>query len=263
MIYRLGLVGYPLGHSRSPELHRGFLRACGLDGEYRLYPVPPDDEDALRRLLNSIRRGEIHGLNVTIPHKERAAKLLVRLTPAAKAIGAVNTLWAENGVLWGDNTDAPAFWEDLSEKLPGAAHGGLALVLGAGGAARAVVYALAAHGWRVVVTARRREQAEGLCARRGCAVVEWGERAAAAASANLVVNATPVGMHPNAEESPLPAEMRWNAATAVYDLVYNPPVTALAAKAKAADAPAFTGFGMLVRQARLAFIRWTGCTPPA
>ena len=259
MRYRLGLVGYPLEHSRSPELHHGFLRACGLDGEYRLYPVPPDDEDGLRRLLNSLRGGKIHGLNVTIPHKERAAKLADRLTPAAKAIGAVNTLWAENGVLWGDNTDAPGFWEDLSEKWPAAVRGGLALVLGAGGAARAVVYALAAHGWRVWVAARRREQAEGLCARRGCAVVEWGERAAAAASANLVVNATPVGMHPKVEESPLPAETRWNAATAVYDLVYNPPVTALVAAAREAGAPAFTGFGMLARQARLAFTRWTGC----
>lgn len=261
MTYRLGLIGYPLGHSRSPELHSGFLRACGLDGEYRLYPVPPDDENALRHLFNSIRRGEIHGLNVTIPHKERAAKLADRLTPAAEAIGAVNTLWAENGLLWGDNTDAPAFWEDLREKWPDAERGGLALVLGAGGAARAVVYALEAHGWRVAVTARRQSQAEALCKRLRCATVEWGERADAAASADLVVNATPVGMHPNAEESPLPTETRWNAATAVYDLVYNPPVTTLVAKAKAAGAPAFTGFGMLTRQARLAFIRWTGCVP--
>ena len=259
MIYRLGLVGYPLGHSRSPELHRGFLRACGLEGEYRLYLVPPDEEDALRRLLNSVRRGEIHGLNVTIPHKKRAAELADRLTPAAEAIGAVNTLWAENGVLWGDNTDAPGFWWDLKERWPAAVRGGLALVLGAGGAARAVVYALSVHGWRVTVTARRREQAASLCARRGCTVVEWDERAEAAASANLVVNATPVGMHPNDKESPLPAETRWNAATAVYDLIYNPPVTALVAAAREAGAPAFTGFGMLVQQARLAFSRWTGC----
>jgi len=259
MKYRLGLIGYPLEHSHSPKLHHEFLRKCGLEGEYRLYPVPPDDEEALRRLLNSIRSGEIHGLNVTIPHKERAASLADRLTPAAEAIGAVNTLWAKEGTLWGDNTDAPGFWKDLNEKWPEAAYGGLALILGAGGAARAVVYALTAHGWQVGVTARRREQAEALCAQHLCKVVEWSERADAALSAKLVVNATPVGMYPHTKESPLPADMRWNTTTAVYDLVYNPPVTALVAAAKAAGAPAFTGFGMLVQQARLAFFRWTGC----
>ncbi len=271
--YALGLLGYPLSHSRSPELHRGFLRHCGLAGEYRLYEAPPERPETLRALLEALRRGEIHGLNVTIPHKQRVLPWLDALTPAAAAIGAVNTLWAENGRLWGDNTDAPGFLHDLR------AHFGVwaerphhALVLGAGGAARAVVYALLHAGWRVTVAARRLAQAQSLCAaleatagqatRPPCRPLPWAQRAALAPPPDLIVNATPVGMAPHPESSPWPAGEAFPSQARLYDLVYNPAETRLLQQAHVAGLPAANGWGMLAAQAALAFQRWTGCTLP-
>ncbi len=268
--YRLGLTGYPLGHSRSPELHRGFLARCGLCGEHRLYEVAPDRPEALRALLEALRRGEIHGLNVTIPHKTRILPWLDALTPAAAAIGAVNTLWAENGRLWGDNTDAPGFLHDLRARFGAwAARPRRARVLGAGGAARAVVYALLNAGWEVAVAARRLEQAQALCAALEtaagrspaprCRPLPWARRAAGAPQADLIVNATPLGMAPRPEASPWPPEAAFPPAARVYDLVYNPADTRLLQQARAAGLPAANGWGMLAAQAALAFHRWTGC----
>ena len=268
--YRLGLLGYPLEHSRSPELHRGFLAHCGLCGEYRLYEVAPSRPEALRALLETLRRGEIHGLNVTIPHKTRILPWLDALTPAAAAIGAVNTLWAENGRLGGDNTDAPGFLHDLRARFGAwAARPHRALVLGAGGAARAVVYALLNAGWEVAVAARRLEQAQALCAALEattghlstprCRPLPWARRTAVVPPPDLIVNATPVGMVPHPKASPWPAEAAFPSQARVYDLVYNPAATRLLQQARAAGLPAANGWGMLVTQAALAFQRWTGC----
>jgi len=262
--YRLGLLGYPLGHSRSPELHRGFLDACGLQGEYRLYEIPPDQPQRLQALLEALRRGEIHGLNVTIPHKQRVLPLLDALTPAAAAIRAVNTLWAENGTLWGDNTDAPGFLHDLRAQFGAwADQPRRALVLGAGGAARAVVYALHAAGWDVAVAARRGAQAQTLCRDldAACTPVPWEARAALTPPPDLIVNATPLGMTPHDAASPWPEGAPFPAGARVYDLVYNPPETRLIAQARGAGLEAANGWGMLVAQAALAFRRWTGCEP--
>lgn len=271
MAWALGLVGYPLGHSLSPRLHRAALQALSQRGDYRLYEVPPEDEATVRHLLDALRQGRLHGLNVTIPHKRRAAALADALTPTAQAIGAVNTLFAREGRLWGDNTDAPGFWTDLRAQLPAAsARPGMALVLGAGGAARAVVYALLRHGWRVWVVARRPAQAQALCrdlsAATGqphCTALAWGApdqwlRETPA----LIVNTTPVGMAPHAQASPWPATLPWPPGAALYDLVYNPRPTLLVRQARAAGLPAADGLGMLIEQAALAFERWTGLRPP-
>ena len=113
----LGLIGHPLGHSLSPKIHTAALKACGLQGEYSLFPIAPEDMQGLKDLLTRVRGGEIHGLNVTIPHKQNVIPLLDELTPTAQAIGAVNTISMRNGKLVGDNTDAPGFLADLQNFL--------------------------------------------------------------------------------------------------------------------------------------------------
>ncbi len=263
--YRLGLLGYPLGHSRSPELHRGFLAACSLQGEYRLYEIPPEQPQPFQALLTDLRHGRLHGLNVTIPYKTRVLPLLDALTPAAAAIRAVNTLWAQNGTLWGDNTDAPAFLHDLQAHFGAwAAHPKRALVLGAGGAARAVVYALHTAGWHITVAARRLPQAQTLCQdlSHACTPLPWEARLSLAPPPDLIVNATPLGMTPHEATSPWPENVPLPPQARVYDLVYNPLETRLLRQARAAGLAAANGWGMLRAQAALAFHRWTGCQPP-
>lgn len=266
-IFHLGLTGHPLGHSLSPKIHAAALAACGLTGAYSLFPIAPYDNPGLQALLARLRAGEIHGLNVTIPHKQNVIPLLDDLTETAQSIGAVNTISLRKGRLIGDNTDVAGFLADLTNflsRLSLATHHS-SLVLGAGGSARAVAYALCSAGWQVTIAARRPEQAETLAeslqvARsqiRGVAlstVAGWrGE---------LLVNTTPLGMTPAIDTSPWPVGIPFPAGAAVYDLVYNPRETRLVREARAAGLPAITGLGMLVEQAALAFETWTGCRPP-
>ncbi|RPI98132.1 MAG: shikimate dehydrogenase, partial [Chloroflexi bacterium] len=152
---RLGLIGYPLGHSFSPQLHKAAMEASGLKGEYRLYAISPGDGalEAISVLMEKLRAGELAGLNVTIPHKQTVMRVVDRLGEFARNVGAVNTLVMQDGELFGENTDVPGFLHDLTN-LPWKASGS-ALVLGAGGSARAVVYALASAGWDVCVASRR------------------------------------------------------------------------------------------------------------
>jgi shikimate dehydrogenase len=260
--YRLGLLGYPLGHSYSPRLHRAALVRLGLDGEYGLYPVPPGDEAALAALLDELRRGEIDGLNVTIPHKQAVIPLLDDLTPLARAVGAVNTLYTRGFRLVGDNTDVPGFLADLNASLGAVAEPpGPALVLGAGGSARAVAYGLSSVGWQVQIAARRLDQAEALAASLpapGQSLALIPETLAALTPApRLIVNTTPLGMSPAVEGCPWPAQVPFPLGAAVYDLVYNPPETALLHRARAANLPAAGGLGMLIAQASLSFACWT------
>ena len=160
--YSLGLIGYPLGHSLSPALHQTALAEAGLKGKYDLFQISPlpDGQEELEALINRLRSGELHGLNVTIPHKQSVLSLVDELTSSAKIIGAVNTLYMKSGHLFGDNTDAPGFWGDLTH-LP-LQNAKTALVLGAGGAARAVVYALLTRGWTIRILDLRQEQVDGL-----------------------------------------------------------------------------------------------------
>ena len=265
---QLGLVGWPLGHSLSPVLHEAALAAHQRKGAYRLYPLHPDEaENGLRSLFTQMRAGEIRGLNVTIPYKQTVIPMLDQLTPTAQAIGAVNTIYLSDGQLIGDNTDAEGFYQDLEPVLPPFTPPGTALVLGAGGAARAVVYSLLEHGWQVFVAARRLMQAEGLAEEFS----ELGKISAGLlpemasmdlTDVKLIVNATPVGMSPNVTGSPWPSTLSLPAGAVVYDLVYNPRVTALMRQAEDAGLKAVSGLGMLVGQAALAFSRWLDISPP-
>lgn len=260
----LGLTGYPLGHSLSPVLHQAALESLDLRGEYRLYPVGPDEADhgGLRALVERMRRGELDGLNVTIPHKQSMPGLVDELTPAAKAVGAVNTLYCREGRVSGHNTDVEGFLTGVKSVLPGGEGfaGARALVLGAGGSARAVVYGLVQTGWQVMIAARRPEQSRSLATELGGEAIPL-ETIGRLGPVALVVNTTPLGMVPAIHGSPWPEKLAFPKDTAVYDLVYNPPETALVRAARAAGLRAETGLEMLVVQAVLAFACWTGLTP--
>lgn len=280
--FSLGIIGHPVDHSLSPKIHNAALRELGLKGEYQLYPIPPlpVGQDALQDLLDRVRRLDLDGLNVTIPHKQSVLTRLDALTATAQAIGAVNTISRKNDHLIGDNTDSPGFLADLnrlgwSVLKDDYLH---ALVLGAGGSARAVTYALARAGWNVTVAARRLEAAEELAeaiqfvvgktrpagGRDPVTAIHLDKPALniLAPPPRLIINATPLGMHPHEDDCPWPLEVPFPPGAAVYDLVYNPPETFLMRAAREAGLRAANGLGMLIEQAALSFTIWTGRTAP-
>jgi len=274
----LGLIGYPLGHSLSPRIHSAALRACGLVGDYSLFPIQPDDKEGLKDLLARVCSSEITGLNVTIPHKQNVIPLLDVLTETAEAVGAVNTIYLRNNKLIGDNTDAPGFLAGLrkflaefpspvrAEQSRGVEEGikvkgKKALVLGAGGSARAIVYALLKDGWNVILAARRFEQAQQLVdlfTNHQLQIADFTLSNIELSHIALIVNTTPVGMSPNTDRSPWPENLLFPQYSAIYDLVYNPGETRLVKEARAQGLSAITGLGMLIEQAALAFELWTG-----
>jgi shikimate dehydrogenase len=269
----LGLVGFPLAHSLSPIIHDAALRYCGLKGNYSLFPVSLDDVQGLEGLLASVRGGSILGLNVTIPYKQKVIPLLDGLTQVAQAVGAVNTIYMQNGKLIGDNTDAPGFLADMHRYLgtdsEERAEGKKSLVLGAGGAACAVVYALVNAGWQVALAARRPEQTRVLVAKfqnQGSNItrIDYDTDAflAAVSGSSLVVNTTPVGMYPAVNASPWPGGSPMPRRAVVYDLVYNPRETKFVQDARFEGLRAIGGLGMLVEQAAMAFNIWTGYDVP-
>ncbi len=265
---RLGLVGYPLDHSLSPKIHTAALRSCGLQGVYSLFPIAPDDPQGLHKLLTRLRTGEITGLNVTIPHKQNIVPLLDELTPKAKAIHAVNTLYRRDDKLIGDNTDAPGFLIDLNNFLDDnwskIGKQKSSIVLGAGGSARAVAFALINDGWTVSIVARRVEQAQQLAASfpgHPLEAVGYSRTNFDLSNISLIVNTTPVGMAPDMDHSPWPEDWPFPPRAAVYDLVYHPYETRFVKDACAAGCPARAGLGMLIEQAALAFEIWTGVDP--
>ena len=277
---RIGLVGYPLSHSLSPEIHAAAFTALGLDGEYRLYPVAPEDNGGLAEMARRVRDCELNGLNVTIPHKQAILPLLDELTPSAQVIGAVNTLYLKNDRLIGHNTDAPGFIADLAKIMMNADYDPLrkgigknALVLGAGGAARAVVYGLLTDGWNVTLAVRRADVGHAMmliesfdrqmdAEPMGCVLMEASDLSQFASGVRLIVNTTPVGMSPETEISPWPAGLSFPRGATVYDVIYNPRLTRLVKEARAAGLRATTGLGMLVEQAALSFACWTGRIAP-
>jgi len=268
---RLGLVGFPILHSPSPGLHAAAMRALGLDGEYQLYPVAPIPEGiaALRALVDRLRKGKLHGLNITIPHKQAILPLLDGLTPEAEAIGAVNTLLRDGNKVIGTNTDAPGFIRDFVPLLAGR-QDCRAWVLGAGGAARAVAYGLVSSGWQVIVSARRLEQARQLAAdfegfgRPGAVQPAWLESEALTRLGRLdaVINATPLGAFPQVEGCPWPFDLPLPQGAVVYDLIYHPAETRLLRLARESGLAARGGLGMLVEQAGLALELWSGQPVP-
>jgi shikimate dehydrogenase len=249
-----GVLGWPVRHSRSPALHEAGYAALGLTGwRYQLLPVPPE---LLAETVRALPAVGFAGANVTIPHKQAALALADEATPRARAIGAANTLtFGPGGRIEAENTDAPG----LIDALPLDPAGRRALVLGAGGSARAAVWALLDAGAaEVMVWNRTRARAEALCAELGGRVVD------AAEPADLLVNTTSVGLQSGQDpfkELPLDADAV-RGYPCLVDLVYGADPTALARAARAAGCEVVDGLEVLVRQGARSFERWTGRAAP-
>jgi shikimate dehydrogenase len=248
-----GVLGWPVRHSRSPAMHEAGYAALGLrDWRYQLLPVPPElFEETVRGLPGA----GFAGANVTIPHKEAALALADEATPSARAIGAANTLtFGPGGRIHADNTDAPG----LVDALPFDPSGTSAVVLGAGGSARAVVWALVQAGADVQVWNRTPERAERLCAEIGGSAVQ-----APPSAADLLVNTTSVGLHGEDPFKALPLKVdAMDGYPCLVDLVYGSGPTALVSAALAAGATVVDGLEILVRQGARSFERWTGRAAP-
>lgn len=251
---RFGVLGWPVGHSRSPAMHQAAYRALGLDDwRYQLLPVPPH---LLAETVAALPKAGFTGANVTIPHKEAALGLADGASEAAQEIGAANTLSFAGGPVLAANTDAPG----LLAALPGPVSGASVVVLGAGGSARAAVWALRSAGAdEVRVWNRTPERARRLCAQLGGWAVETIEGAA-----DLLVNCTAVGLA--ASDDPwrdLPVdEDDLSGFACVVDLVYAGEETPLIAAARRAGSTAIDGLEILVRQGALSFELWTGRPAP-
>jgi len=257
----VGVLGWPLEVTLSPLMHNVAFRGLGLDWIYLRWPVRPED---LADAVAGLRALGAEGANVTMPHKESIARYLDTLDGDAQAIGAVNTVRRSGDELIGHNTDVVGFSEFLVGDAGVRPEGASVLVLGAGGAARAVVKALAdLDAGDITVAARNPEAAAGVVAlasgmKRTVGEVAWGEAAGRVEAVDLVVNATPIGMGGET----LLGEATFRASQCVIDLIYSPPTTPLIERARAAGASGWGGLGMLVRQAAASFAIWTGRPAP-
>lgn len=258
----VGIIGHPLGHTLSPAFQQAAFDHLGIAATYRAYDLLPED---VPPFVAGLRAPDWLGVNVTVPHKERVRPLLDGEAAEAAAVGAVNTIVNDGGRLVGHNTDVVGFRDALAE-VGFAVRGARCVVLGAGGAARAVVYALCAGGAAEIVVANRHvERAQRLLADLAPAVpaaalpLDAGALAAALARCDLLVNSTSVGLRPG--ETPLPDESL-PAQALVYDLIYNPPQTRFLAAAAARGARTLGGLSMLVGQGAASFTLWTGRPAP-
>lgn len=258
----LGIIGYPIGHSMSPVFQQAALDSCGVDARYVAYQVAPEE---VGEFVNGLRQHGIMGINVTVPHKEAVMPFLDEIDDWATEAGAVNTIVNRQGRLTGHNTDGYGFLRALREGGGFEPQGQRTLILGAGGAARGVVLALAREGVGDLTIANRTpERADNLvqlARNRGIAASATGLSAAdlteAAASAELIVNCTTIGMAhgPGEDESPLPAGVIPPTAL-VNDLVYNPLETRLLREAVQTGAKTLGGIQMLVYQGAASFEMW-------
>jgi shikimate dehydrogenase len=257
---RAGVVGWPIEHSRSPTIHRYWLKELGIPGNYDKFAVRPED---FRQFADTIGKDGFLGANVTVPHKEAAFESCDRRTDVAEALGAVNTLWREDGRLWGDNTDVVGFLANLDEATPGwDERKGVAVVVGAGGASRGIIHALVSRGFeRIAVFNRTHSRAQTLVQHFGDSTIAspWGDLATELPRADLLVNASSLGMvgHPplTVDVSALPRR------AVVADVVYVPLRTPLIEAARARGLRVAEGLGMLLYQAAPAFTRWFGARP--
>ena len=255
-----GVIGHPIGHSLSPAMHAAALRALRCDACYGAFDVPPR---FLTTMLRALVLAGVEGLNVTVPLKETVIPLMDRLDPTARAIGAVNTIVIRNRRLTGHNTDAAGFRRALANDLRFTARGARVLLLGAGGAARAVGWALAADRARKIWIANRTPAKARRLARRlpRAAALPWRADTlrAAAGEADLVVNATTVGMRPSDRPPVDPAWLRRR--TCVYDLVYQHE-TRLIRGARRRGCVAAGGLSMLLYQGAESLRLWLHREPP-
>ncbi len=259
-ILRAGVVGHPVKHSRSPIIHGYWLEQFGINGCYDRYDVKPED---FSHFVKTLSEQGLQGVNVTIPHKEAAFLALDEATERARRLKAANTLWFENGKLWGDNTDSIGFLANLDQGHPGwDINAKSALILGAGGAARAIIAGLQKRNIeKITIVNRTRERAEELALMSGgqVAVAEWSKLSFQLESADLVVNTTSLGMsgQPDLDLSLDPLGKN----ALVTDIVYVPLETNLLKQARLRGNPVVDGLGMLLHQAVPGFEHWFGKRP--
>ncbi|MBX2821382.1 MAG: shikimate dehydrogenase [Rhodothermaceae bacterium] len=267
------LLGYPLGHSLSPLIHNTALEAQHVNMVYLCMPVPADH---FRQAVQGLSRVGWVGSNVTIPHKQHAFELADELSERAQAVGAVNTLvltegnGAEGPHLYGDNTDIKGFSDTLIEYHT-QIQGGDVVVVGSGGSARAIVYALLTdyQPRHLTIAARSVKKAERLAlamnqydTRDSLRTADIKHSEDSIRGCTLLVNTTPVGMHPNAHVSPVENAALLDDVEIVYDLIYNPQKTELLSEAEKRGAVVIGGLEMLIRQAAASYVQWTGQEMP-
>jgi len=260
-----GIIGDPIEHSMSPVMHNAAFKNKGVDYVYLPFRVKKEE---LGKAIEGMRALNIRGLNITIPHKVAVIQFLDELDPLADKIGAVNTIVNNDGVLTGYNTDATGFLQALLERgiEP---RGKSVVILGAGGASRAISFILAERGSSLVILNRTRNKAK-ICADRISEIFQSEATAlklnrenlaAALSQADILINATSVGMSPNINETPVTSNLL-KPSLVVFDIVYNPIKTRLQREAEAAGATVISGLDMLVWQGALAFEKWTGLKAP-
>lgn len=257
---RACVIGWPIAHSRSPLIHGYWLKRYGIDGSYAKRPVQPGE---VATFLRGMRSEGMAGCNVTIPHKEAAFATAVETMPAARAVGAANTLWFEGDRLVADNTDSIGFMNHVRASVPRFDAGACAVsVLGAGGGGRGIVHAfLDAGAPEVRLFNRTRDRAEVVARHFGprVKVCDWRDRVDRSRDAGVLVNATSLGMDHGA---PLDMDVgALDAACIVADLVYVPLVTPLLAAARERGLATVDGLGMLLHQATPGFHKWFGVQP--
>lgn len=264
----VGLMGWPVEHSLSPAMHNSAFASLHLDWVYVPLPVQPGD---VREAIKGLAALNFVGANVTVPHKQAVMRYMDELSEAARIMGAVNTIHIKDGKFYGYNTDAIGFLNSLVE-ADCDPKGLRVAVLGAGGAARAVVFALArAEAASVIVFNRTAERAAFLIddltdtfpdSHLSSAPLTSEALATLDNDVDLIVNTTSVGMSPHVEGNPWPGDVTISKQTRICDLVYNPLETKFLAQARAAGVPTIDGLGMLVHQGAYAFEQWTGHKPP-
>jgi shikimate dehydrogenase len=262
-INRIFLLGYPIAHSLSPAMHNAALHAVGLD-DWR-YELLEKTRHELPDALARIRADDCVGANVTIPHKETVVKLLDDLAASARKVDAVNTIVKRDGKLIGENTEIYGFAETMREAHIHPRHARV-VIIGAGGGARAIAFALAEAGAASIVLLNRTTMRAAILAD---ILHEHFPHLALAVNltdalktANIIVNATAVGMSPDVNATPMPSGYTFPRGAVAFDLVYNPPETQFLRDAQQAEARPIGGLGMLVHQGAAAFKLWTGRDAP-
>ncbi|RAL25817.1 shikimate dehydrogenase [Thermoflavimicrobium daqui] len=259
----MGLIGHPVAHSKSPDMMNRACQYLGLPYVYLAYDIDPEK---LEQAVNGMKSLKFRGFNVTIPYKVEVINFLDELDDSAKEIGAVNTVVQDAGKWVGHNTDGVGYLRSLVEEIPLKLSEQKVVMLGAGGAARAVGYALATAGVRKISIANRTVQKADQLAKH---LSRWTSTEALALShanqsiqeATLLINTTSIGMHPNTSQAPIPKS--WlHENLVVSDLIYHPKETELLQTAKQLGAQVHNGLGMLVHQAAIAFELWLGKAAP-
>ncbi len=261
---KLAVIGHPIAHSKSPFIHNYWLNTYGIDGTYEAIDIAPDDLTS--KISNLISEG-YNGFNITVPHKENVMSLCNEITPAAKTIGAVNTLVIKDNKILGDNTDYFGFIENIKQNIKMSNtkfnfKDKNIFIIGAGGAARGIIYGLLNEDVKhIFISNRTQSRAQGLqnMLPDKITVVDWEERTSKLNNIDLLINTTSLGME-GASALDMPLDTLPTQAI-VTDIVYAPLMTDLLNTAKTKGHPIVTGIGMLLHQARPAFQHWTGTMP--